>query len=323
MKDVAQRAAVSITTVSHVINKTRYVKSETTNAVLRAIQELNYHTKKNAKSNGEKYIEVGVIVGDLREDYFPGVIKAIETIANDLDVSIIICDSETDPEKEKRNIQMLLNRDIRGLILAPTNAQVIPKELRDSSVPVVLIDRQYENHNYFFVGINNFQSSYQGTSHIFSKGSRKIGFIGYEGPVSTMRQRILGFKAFMSETLPSEIPEVLLIHYNTENSFPLIKDFIEKGRLDGLFCANSSICNEAIGVLPSLKDSIRQKLQIICYDDNRWFDYLKYPISIICQPVAEIGNAALEHLFRLIEQPNNDRFMKRELLFDVTITDRP
>jgi DNA-binding LacI/PurR family transcriptional regulator len=180
LEDVARRAGVSITTVSHVINKTRHVRSETTNAVLLAIKELNYQTSKKPRPSAAKRREIGVIVGDMREDYFPGIIKAMETTAIELDVSILFCDSETNPEKEKNNIQMLLRRQVDGLILAPTQIHVIPKELKETSIPVVLFDRQYESHKYLFVGINNFQSCYEGTGHIISRGSDKPGFIKHQ-----------------------------------------------------------------------------------------------------------------------------------------------
>jgi DNA-binding LacI/PurR family transcriptional regulator len=320
LMDVAQRAGVSIATVSHVINKTRHVRSETTSAVLLAIKELNYQTSKKTKSNTVKRREIGVIVGDMREDYFPGVIKAIETTATELDVSILFCDSETNPEKEKNNIQMLLRRQVDGLILAPTQIHVIPKELKETSIPVVLFDRQYESHKYLFIGINNFQSCYEGTAHIISRGSSKPGFICYEGPVTTMKQRMLGFQACMLKSKKNPEPDILLLKYTMEDSYPLIKNFILENGLDGLVCANSSICYEAVSVLNDLPDTVKGNFPLICYDDNRWFEYLKYPISVICQPAAEIGNAALELLNQMINQSSNSG-IKRELFFDVSIID--
>jgi DNA-binding LacI/PurR family transcriptional regulator len=321
LADVAQKAGVSITTVSHVINKTRHVRSETTDAVLLAIRELNYRTSRKAKSTAAKRREIGVIVGDMREDYFPGIIKAIETTAAELDVSILFCDSETNPEKEKSNIQMLLRRQIDGLILAPTQIHIIPKELKETSIPVVLFDRQYESHKYLFIGINNFQSCYEGTDHIISKGSRKPGFICYEGPVTTMKQRMFGFQTYMLKSKKNPEPDILLLKYTMEDSYPLIKNFILENGLDGLVCANSSICYEAVSVLNDLPEHIKGNFPIICYDDNRWFEYLKYPVSVICQPVAEIGNAALELLYQMINQSSNYSGIKRELLFDVSIVD--
>jgi LacI family transcriptional regulator len=321
MEAVALRAGVSITTVSHVVNKTRNVNQETKDAVLKVIEELNYRSAKMAKSNKET-VCIGVILADAREDYYVAMIKAIESVVTDYGVSVIFCDSEADYEKEKKNISVLLDRNVNGLLLAPANADRMPRILKNLSIPVVLIDRQYESHNFLSVGINNFRSSYLGFKCILEKGARKIGFIGYSDPVSTIRQRILGYKSAILEFDQTAIPKVLYLKYNRGDSFPLIKQFIFDEGFDGLVCATSTLCYELIAVLDTLGADIQKRLKIITFDDNRWFDYLKYPVSVISQPVAEIGNAALEHLLQMIEQKTPLCTIKRELLFDTSIIDR-
>jgi LacI family transcriptional regulator len=321
MEAVALKAGVSITTVSHVVNKTRNVNQETKNAVLRAIEELNYRSIKKAKPNKET-VCIGVILADAREDYYVAMIKAIESVVTDYGVSAIFCDSEADYEKEKRNISVLLDRKVNGLLLAPADADRMPGILKKLSIPVILIDRQYESHNFLSVGINNFHSTYLGIKCILEKGERKIGFIGYSDPVSTIRQRILGYKSAMLEFEKAAVPKVLYLKYNGGDSFPLIKQFILEEGFDGLVCATSTLCYELIAVLDTLDAGIQKKLKIITFDDNRWFDYLKYPVSVISQPVAEIGNAALENLLQMIEQKNSLCTVKRELFFDTTFIDR-
>ncbi|MDR2480405.1 MAG: LacI family transcriptional regulator, partial [Treponema sp.] len=240
METVARKAGVSITTVSHVINKTRHVSKETKDAVLQALKALNYHSSKAEKpANGQKMVNIGVILADAREDFYTGMIKAIESVAADYEVSIIFCDSEANPEKEEKNIATMLERSVNGLLIAPVDADHVPPLLKTAPIPVVLIDRQYESHNFLFVGINNFRSSYLGTNYLLGKGSKKIGFIGYSGAVYTIRQRTLGYKAAFLET--GGTPQVLSLHYTREDSFPLVKNFITSLDLDGILCATSSI----------------------------------------------------------------------------------
>jgi LacI family transcriptional regulator len=322
METVALKAGVSITTVSHVINKTRQVNKETIKAVLQAAKELDYRPSRINKPTAGKTMYIGAILADTREDYYISMIKAIESVANDYGVAIIFCDSEMDSGKEEKNVGSLLERDISGLLLAPVEAAHIPKSLQTTSVPAVLIDRQYESHDFLFVGINNFQSSYTGTKHLFGKGCERIGFIGYSDSVYTIKQRILGYKAAVLEENQAAGAKVLSLNYSREDSFPLIKRFILDEDLDGLVCATSTLCYELIEVLDTLDGKIQKRLKIISFDDNRWFDYLKYPISVISQPVAEIANAALQNLLLLIEQTNSSYNVKRELHFDVSIIDR-
>jgi LacI family transcriptional regulator len=321
METVALRAGVSITTVSHVVNKTRNVNQETKDAVLKVMEELNYRALKTAKP-GRGSICVGVVLADVREDYYTTMIKAIESVATDYGISAIFCDSEADYEKEKRNIAVLVDRQVSGLLLAPADADRMPGILEKLSIPVVLIDRQYESHNFLSVGINNFHSSYLGVKCIRAKGAKNIGFIGYSDPVSTIRQRILGYKSAMLDFDQSSVPKTLYLKYNGGDSFPLIKQFILDEGFDGLVCATSTLCYELVAVLDTLDPETRERLKIITFDDNRWFDYLKYPVSVISQPVAEIGNAALENLLQMIEQKIPLGDIKRELLFDASIVDR-
>jgi LacI family transcriptional regulator len=322
MEAVALKAGVSITTVSHVVNRTRHVNQTTKDAVLRVIRELNYRSSKTALSEIGSSICIGVILADAREDYYTNMIKAIESVADDYGVSVIFCDSEADYEKEEKNIGALLERNVNGLLLAPADAERMPAVLKTISIPVVLFDRQYESHNYLAVGINNFRSSYLGTRCLFEKGCKKIGFIGYSDPVDTIRQRILGYKAAVTEFGSPADPKTLYLKYNGGDSFPLIRQFILDEGFDGMICATSSLCYELIEALDTLDAKIQDRIRIISFDDNRWFDYLKYPISVISQPVAEIGNAALENLLQLIEQTNTSYNVKRELHFDVSIIDR-
>ncbi len=320
MKTIAEKSGVSITTVSHVINKTRHVNHETREAVLKTMEELNYRGVKSRKGNKIEYF--GVIIADIREDYYVAVTKAIETVAFDLGISIVVCDSEDDVEKESKNIKMLLDRNVSGLIIAPIASEKMPKELEKLDIPVVLIDRQYKNHNFLFIGINNLYSSYLGAKHLQEKGAKRIGFIGYSETVYTINQRILGYKTYHQEAENGMDPAVLCLSYHKEDSYPLIKDFIENNNLDGIICATSAVCYEVISVLNDLPIDDQLKIKIITYDDNRWFDYLKIPVSVISQPTAEIGAAAVENLIGFIEQPSSRETLKRELFYDITIIDR-
>ncbi|MDC7231777.1 MAG: LacI family DNA-binding transcriptional regulator [Spirochaetales bacterium] len=320
MKTIAEKAGVSITTVSHVINKTRRVNQDTKEAVLRIMEELNYRGYNSKKVNKIEY--VGVIIADIREDYYVATTKAIETVASDMGISIIFCDSQDDPEKEEKNIKMLLDKNISGLILAPIEAQKMPESLADIDIPVVLIDRQYENHDFLFIGINNFYSSYLGAKHLNNKGADRIGFIGYSESVSTIKQRILGYKSFLMEQEKETGNAVLSLSYHTEDSVPLIKNFIKDKQINGVICATSAICYEVLSALSDMDQEYQDNLRIITYDDNRWFDFLKVPVSVISQPTAEIGTAAIENLISFIEQQSHKDTLKRELFFDVSIIDR-
>jgi LacI family transcriptional regulator len=321
LEDIAQKAGVSITTVSHVINKTRYVKRETRELVLKILEEMNYDIKKpKAKAKVSKFI--GVIVADITEDYYISVFKAIETYASEQGFSILLCDSEDDAEKEKRNIRHILEKDVGGLIISPVNSEKYPREIKEAEIPVVFVDRKYDRHDKVFVGINNFESGYIGTSYLVSKGCETIGFIGYPETVYTAHQRAIGYRDCLQERLPSCQPRVLKLNYRQEDSNKLIRDFVESAHPDGVLCATSDVCYQLIGSLEELGISIPDQIKIVTYDDNKWLDYLRFPVSVITQPTSEIGFTAIDILVRMMLHPEERKKIATEIFLETGFIDR-
>ena len=321
LQDVAARAGVSITTVSHVINKTRYVKKETREFVLKVLEEMDYDIGRQ-KHVGKKIEFIGLIVADITEDYSISIIKAIETYAGEQGISILLCDSEDNPEKERANLRTVLDRGVSGLLISPVNTERCPKELKDADIPVVLIDRKYNTHDRVYVGINNFESGFNAARYLADKGCGNIGFLGYPDTVYTVRQRALGYRACLLEGGADGVPKVLYLNYNNEDSNKLIREFIERTKVDGLICATSDLCYQAIGSLEELGIDIPREMKIVTYDDNKWLDYLKHPISVITQPTAEIGIHAVETLIHLIEHPGDTKKVATEVFFETGFIDR-
>lgn len=321
LKDVADKSGVSITTVSHVINKTRYVKKDTREYVLKVIEELDYENYR-PKSSMRKIQYIAIVIADITEDYSISIIKAIETYANDNGISVLVYDSEDDADKERKNIRTVLEKQIGGLILSPVNSEQCPKDLKNATIPVVLIDRQYTSHNKLFIGINNYESGYKAARYLFDKGCTTIGFIGYTETVYTIRQRSLGYRSCLMEVDPDAAQHVLHLNYNREDSTKLIRNFIEKSGVDGVICATSDICYYLVGGLQELHKSIPEDVKVITYDDNKWLDYLKYPISVITQPTGEIGIHAVETIIDMVRHPENQKHIHSEMLFDIGFIDR-
>lgn len=322
MRDIALKAGVSVTTVSHVISKTRNVAHETRELVLRTLEELDYQQSDSRSGEPAALDRIGVITADIQEDYYILLVKTIETIASENNISVLFCDSADDVEKEERNIGMMLSKNVDGLILAPVNNRPYPRELRAADVPVVLVDRQYEKHNTTFVGINNPESALKGTKYLVDKGCRRIGFVGYSESVFTMQQRVAGYKLGLMQYLPGQAPLVLHLKYSKEDSYHLIKDFLAEYQPDGLLCGTADLCYQVISVADDIGLAIPQQLKILTYDDNKWLDYLKYPVSVITQPTVEIGCQAVERILQLAGNRRVGKRTKTEILFDVQIIDR-
>jgi len=320
LKDVAKAAGVSISTVSHVINNTRFVKPETRQVVEKTMNDLSFDKGKGF-SKKAKYI--GLIVADITEDYSISVIKSIENHLREINYSIIVCDSQDDLKLEQQNINKLLdNERVSGIIISPVNSNECSPRLKNTKVPVVCFDRKYENVNKVFFGINNLQSGYYASSYLFKHECKNVGFIGYPQEIYSVHQRELGYRLSWQEKYNEKLPKIQKIDYFQENSVEVIQKFIKKNNIDGLICATSGVCHLAIEAIEILRLDIPNDIKIVTYDNNKWFDMLKFPISVVTQPVKKIAEASVDMMIQFIENPNDPNDETSEILFETGFIDR-
>ena len=320
LKDVAKAAGVSISTVSHVINNTRYVKPETRNIVEKTMEDLSFSI---GKGFSKKARYVGLIVADITEDYSISVIKSIENHCKSVNYSIIVCDSQDDEELEKQNINKLLdNERVSGIIISPVNSLVTDLRLKATKIPIVCFDRKYENINKVFFGINNLQSGFIASEYLFNHSCNTVGFIGYPDKVYSVHQRELGYRLSWQGKHGEKAPKIQKINYFQENSVEVIAKFIKKNKIDGLICATSGVCYLAIKSIEMLNLKIPNDIKLVTYDNNKWFDMLQFPISVITQPVKEIAEASVDMIIQFIENPNNVNLERSEILYETGFIDR-
>ena len=321
MRDVAVRAGVSIATVSHVVNKTRHVNQHTRDIVLNIIDELGYIGANTATRDDTSRL-IGLIIADIREDFYTEIVKAAETIACENGFSLILCDAEDDEQKELFYINMLLHQQVQGIILAPINQYSSPARLKEADLPVVLIDRRYEEKNYDFIGINNLAAGREATLHLQRHGAQRIGFIGYDDTVYTMQQRVLGYLDALDKAGWKDRAQILRLKYHQDRATKNIVAMVREHNLDGLVCANSHTCYETISALHECHIRIPEEVQIITFDENKWFDYLSVPLSIVQQPATEIGSLAVEFIINKLRSGLKQKRQPRRLLLDFMIIGR-
>ena len=117
-------------------------------------------------------------------------------------------------------------------------------------------------------------------------------------------------------------PKFRKINYFQEDSVDLIAKFITKNKIDGLICATSGVCYLAIKAIELLELKIPNDIKIVTYDNNKWFDMLQYPISVITQPTKEIAKASVDMIIHFIENPNNSSIEQSEILYETGFIDR-
>ena len=251
IQDVAKRAKVSTSTVSHVLNNTRYVEAEKRERILAAIEALDYRPNMLARGlRGAGSKTIGLIISDIREEFFAELTKTIESGANERGYMVMLCDSEESPDKELRYLEILASRGVDGIILCAVDGSGPPRLPRGWKLPIVLVDRRCAGADMDFVGIDNSASAAEAVAHFASIGRRSLGFIGHERSIATMAERADGFALATAEHCGARSRKLLSIESRGEDSVARIKRWIKASPgLDGILCGNANICFEAIEAL--------------------------------------------------------------------------
>lgn len=314
ISDVARMAGVSTATVSHTINNTRYVSSETKEKVYRAIQELGYTPDASARSfrTGKKKT-VGFIVPDIANKFFATMIESVENDLSAHGYHLIIANTKEDANREETNIRLLTAGLVDGLLIASTMEDFARfDQLIPAGFPVVLVDRIFDVKKYSSVCVSNFQPIYRSVCRLAGKGDRRIGIIGGLPRLSTTKERISAYQQAMADCgLPVEEG---YIRYgdSMENSARDCLDELLEQACDAVIVCQGLMASETTIYLYKKDIQLGKDIDLVGfvdYDSNFYQLYSNQMDSIV-QPVEELGRAAGEQILKRIERPEAPIFEK-------------
>lgn len=308
VKDVAEHAGVSIATVSRVVNQSEDVSQELREKVLQAVEELGYHPSRTAQRlRARKSLVIGLIISDIQNPFFTSVVRGIEDVAHQQDYSIILCNSDEDPEKEKLYIDVMRSEEVAGLIISSTS-QVTEyiNRLLDSGIPVVAMDRSIKHQQVDIVSVENVLGAYEAVSYLIQKGHQWIGFIGLPMNLTTGVERREGYINALKDHGLKPVEELMCIgDARQEGGFNCATDLLEGGRpLTALFASNNLMTLGALGAIRSQGLRVPEDVSLIGFDDMPWAQYLNPPLTVVSQPTYELGKQSAELLLKRISHPD-------------------
>jgi LacI family transcriptional regulator len=300
IRDVAQKAKVSISTVSHVLNSTRFVEEETRSRILASISELDYRPNQFARSlRGAGSRTLGLIISDIREDFFSRITKAIESAANGIGYAVILCDSEADAGKERLYLDLLSEKGVEGIILSPVDSSIAPKLPEGSDLPIVQIDRRCRGAALDYVGIENAALASEAVRYLAGLGNRRIGYLGHEASISTMDERIRGYEAAMRELGFYDAALIRLDAPREERNFRAIGEWLASDPgMDAILCGNANICLATLDALADVPSG--RSIALATFDDLPCFRFMDNPVASVRQPTERMGLAAFDALMARI-----------------------
>jgi LacI family transcriptional regulator len=313
MRDVSERAGVSKTTVSHVINNTRFVEEETKQRVVQAIAELGYRPSVVARSLTTNRTEtVGVIVSDASNYFFAEVLRGIEDVLMPEDYALLVCNTAEILEREAHYLDILMRQRVDGIIAAATSQRWdILTEVEIQHIPVVFVDRVFEGLGGPFVGVDNRRGAYLGTSHLIECGHRRIGILAGFQRLSTMRERLDGFRQALQEhdvPLPEEwvVTSILSI----EGGYEAMRQLLTlPKRPTAVFINNNLLSLGALMAIKQVGLRCPEDVSVVGFDDHPWAVVSDPPLTVVRQPAQQLGQVAAQILLGLIngEQPPESR----------------
>ncbi|MCT9078825.1 LacI family DNA-binding transcriptional regulator [Streptomyces fulvoviolaceus] len=328
MADVARSAGVSVATVSHVLNDTRPVLPHTRQAVLDAIDELGYTPNTLARSLvTSRTRSIGLAVSAISNPYFTEILQGVEAGALEHGYSLLIADPHDDPGHERKVVQLLHERRVDGMIVAPSpDPRELVAYLGRHHVPTVFLDRVV---NASGDGASAGKASTEGgpadsgphfdqvcaesteptarlVTHLAGLGHRRIALVAGLPGLSTTRERTAGYRQGLAASGLAH-DERLVVHGDSESAGA---ERATAALLSlaapptALVTANNAM---TIGALRTLRDhglSVPEDMALCCFDDFAWADLFSPRLTAIAQPSRGIGARAVRMLLERLAAPD-------------------
>ncbi|MCU6432371.1 LacI family transcriptional regulator [Undibacterium sp. Jales W-56] len=316
MKQVAEKARVSTTTVSHVINNTRVVSEDARERVLSVIQELRYIPSAVARSlKNDKTHTLGMMIPNNSNPYFAEVIQGIEDESFRLGYNIILCNSYDDPKKQAAYTRVLMEKRIDGLILVSSGIDLeLTQLLADEAIPKVLVDREVPGVAADFIEADHEQGGYLATRYLLDLGHRRIACVAGPKTLLPSSDRVSGYLRALKEAgIDFNIDYLAHSDFTSQGGFSAFQQLLAlPTRPTAIFASNDLM---AIGGLCAAQQAgmrIPEELSVIGYDDIALASFSTPPLTTIAQPKHEIGVLTARVLVNRII--NAELPLRREML---------
>lgn len=320
IKDIAMEAKVSISTVSFVLND-KGEKMNISKAVIKKVQDvaekLHYRPNMIASSlRTGKTRSIGLIVEDISNQFFADLARVIEDEAKKLGYRVFYCSTGGDDERSAELIQSLLQANVDGFIITPTEKlEKSIDHLVKLKMPVVLIDRYFPSQNVSHVVMDNYEGAYSATEFLIKKGCRNIALVNNTSGMIQMQLREKGYVDVMKEVGLYNKSHILYLDYqsNEESKIASIVSFFEKNpTIDAVLFLANYMGLAGLQAFRRMGLKLPEDLSIISFDDHYSFKLHSPSITVIEQPIDAIAVKAVE---LLMDQMTNEKdFMIEKVL---------
>jgi len=308
--DVAEKAGVSLGTVSRVINNDAHVAPETRERVTMVVREMGYVANRQARSlKGSKTNVIGVLVPDLGTGYIGEIMRGIDSELALSQLDLMLFTTHRAAIKEANYVANMVQGMVDGLLVVlPRNPTDYTGSLTRRNFPFVLIDHQGTGESCPAVGATNWQGAYNATEYLIKLGHRRIGFITGSMDLGCANDRLDGYRSALRT---HHIPEALELIYEGDFNQPdgyagasVLLDLASPPT--AIFASNDVMAMGVMDAVRNRKMYIPEDISVLGFDNIPQSAMVFPPLTTVQQPLEQMGRVATQMLLDILKNPDKN-----------------
>jgi len=305
--DVAEKAGVSIATVSKVVNNTGRISEKTRKRVTEIMQVLDYQPSSVAAAlTGKKTYTVGVLIPDIANPFFAEVARELENRARESGYTLILCSTDYKQQREREYLELFSKKQVDGVLVAIEPEEMDHfKKFSDRGVPSVMLSVNHLDASASVVMTDNVRGGYLAGKYLLSQGHHEVAIM-YEKQRQSGRSRLIGFQQALFEA------DVMLEDSHIIDSRSEISEAREAAKKllrlpkkpTALFAATDLIAIVCINEARSVGVRVPDDLSVIGFDNTIYAEIADPGLTTIEQPITELAQYSFDQLLKLMKQPD-------------------
>jgi len=295
LRDVARRANVSQATAARAMGGYGYVSANRRRRVEQAADELGYRSNDIARALASGSTKtVGLVVGDIENPFFAALARGVADVVEAEGYTLLLANSDEDIEREQRAVEAFRTRLVDGLIVAPVTGSD-SAHLHQPGWPLVLVDRSIRGLDVDTVTVTNARGARVAVEHLLALGHRRIGVVTDSAEIPSISQRLRGYRsALRGAGLAVDDALIAVAESSTlSGGYAAARALLERAdRVRAVFTTSNVMTAGATRALQDLGLKMPADVALIAFDDLEWTTIVEPPITVIAQPVLELGRTA-------------------------------
>lgn len=309
IRQIAEMAGVSVTTVSQILNNkgTRF-SDETRRRVWEIVNKYQYKPDFFASNLINRHSKtIGMVVPDVTDFFFSKIVEGVERYVNPLGYMIVLCNSQQSQEKELSYIEELSHRSVDGILLATPNK--LPEEYKlDGSfyrnIPMILIDRGINQRSRGRLIVKEYEGAYQAVSYLIENGHRHIGMLKESTGYYQLEERYNGYRnALKDHGISYKNKYIVINELTVSGGYEATKELLKQKEITAIFCSNDAMAIGCYQAIYELGKKVPEDISVVGFDGLKLSEYVIPPLTTVLQPSFDIGFHAAKFLVDAIEFP--------------------